>query len=44
MAMVFGKELMVIHILENGRILKPMGMEFIYGRMETDMKVNGEVA
>lgn len=39
--MVFGKELMAILILENGRTQKPMAMECILGRMGTGMKENG---
>jgi hypothetical protein len=35
---------MAILTLESGRIQKPMVMEFIYGKMEIAMKVNGEDA
>ena len=41
---VFGRELMAIHILENGEILKLTVMEFIHGKMGTGMKENGTTA
>lgn len=41
--MVYGKDYLEIHILENGKIVKQMGMEFILGRMATVMKGNGEI-
>jgi len=36
--------LKAIHILENGRILRQMGTEFIFGQMEIDTKENGDNA
>ncbi len=39
-----GEAFMVIHTLENGKIAKLMGMEFIIGRMVTDMKESGNSA
>lgn len=44
MEMDSGKELKGILILDNGKIAKPKVMEFIYGKMETSMKVNGKLA
>ena len=41
---VFGKELMAIPILENGKIPKLMGMEFILGKTGIDTKENGTTA
>jgi len=40
--MVFGKELKMIRILENGRLLKLMATVFILGLTEIGMKVNGK--
>ena len=39
--MVFGRVLMEILILANGRTARPMVMEYINGRMVIDMKANG---
>lgn len=41
---VFGRELMAIPILENGKTQKHMAMEFIHGKMGIGMKVNGTTA
>lgn len=42
--MVFGKELMEIHTLENGKTQKHMVTEFIHGKMGIGMKENGTTA
>ena len=44
MATEFGKELMEILTLENGRTLRQMDMEFTCGRTETGTKESGRVA
>jgi hypothetical protein len=41
MDMVFGEDCITILISVNGEALKPKVMEFTPGKMETDMKVNG---
>lgn len=43
MVMVFGKESKVIVTLENGGTRKLKDTEYINGRMETSMKVNGNI-
>ena len=40
--LAYGEEFLMIIILENGFLLKLMGMEFINGLMEIDMKANGK--
>ena len=40
---VFGKGYLEILTLENGRIVKQMGMESINGKMVIDMKENGGI-
>ena len=42
MGTVYGKGYMVILILVNGDIQKQRDMVFILGKMEIDMKENGE--
>ena len=42
MALEFGKELIMIHIWANGRIIKLGDMECINGRMVISMKANGK--
>lgn len=39
-----GKEYLAIAISENGKKVKHKVMEFTYGRMEINMKVNGSTA
>ena len=41
MDMVYGKESITIAILESGIRVEPMGMVFILGQMETDMRESG---
>ena len=41
MVMEYGKELKVIHILANGLKVNHMALEFIFGQMVINMKVNG---
>lgn len=43
MAMVFGKEIMVILILDNGIKIRLMVMVFMSGQTGTDMRVNGSL-
>lgn len=38
-----GEAFLVIRILDNGRIVKLMDMEYINGKMETDMKALGSI-
>lgn len=40
MDQVYGEAVKEIHILENGKMVKHMDMEFIHGLMEIDIKVN----
>ena len=39
----YGEEQQEIHILESGKMEKQMGMEFIHGSMETDIRVNSKI-
>ena len=43
-AMAYGKVSMVIPISVNGKLQRPMGMEFMFGEMETVMRGSGGLA
>lgn len=41
--MEFGEEYIMIVTLENGKIVRQMDMEFMFGKMEINMKESGKI-
>jgi len=43
MEMDYGEVLIMIYIMDNGKIIKQMDMEFIYGELGINIKDNGKM-